>query len=294
MLVSPNMSKFDTLCQKLETMDREQFTQLFNQKSVDVIAKLSALTLDGKDGVTAYMEFILASAAADGNLAKDEFTLLKPMFEHIAGKPVTYNEAVKMFNAMGLNKPDALKNVVDKMVDIIGLVDEGVKEDIVMLCLLVCSIDRGVSEKEKEWIKQLIEPLKIEITPMQYINGFLEKAGSFTLATTCHDQPRMRVLGLRIPLDGKIYFGVGTFKDVYKQLQANPKCEILASIGPDFIRWDGKAVFSDDPRLMQFVEKIMPDLVGMYKQNGWSMGFFTLEGGSAEYCNVMNEKIKIF
>ena len=288
------MSKFDTLCQKLETMDREQFAQLFNQKSVDVVKKLSTLTLDGKDGVAAYMEFVLAAAAADGNLAKDEFKLLKPMFEHIAGKPVTYNDAVKMFNSMGLNRPDKLKNVVDTMVDIIGVVDDEIKEDIVVLCLLVCSIDRDVSEKEKQWIKQLIEPLKIEITPMQYIDGFLENAGSFTLATTCGDQPRMRVLGLKIPLDGKIYFGVGTFKDVYKQLQANPKCEILASIGADFIRWDGKAAFSDDPRLMQFVEKAMPDLAAMYKQMGWTFGFFTLEGGSAEYCNVSNEKVKIF
>ncbi|MBR4203701.1 MAG: pyridoxamine 5'-phosphate oxidase family protein [Candidatus Methanomethylophilaceae archaeon] len=288
------MSKFDTLCQKLETMDREQFAQLFNQKSVDVVKKLSTLTLDGKDGVAAYMEFVLAAAAADGNLAKDEFKLLKPMFEHIAGKPVTYNDAVKMFNSMGLNRPDKLKNVVDTMVDIIGVVDDEIKEDIVVLCLLVCSIDRDVSEKEKQWIKQLIEPLKLEITPMQYIDGFLENAGSFTLATTCGDQPRMRVLGLKIPLDGKIYFAVGTFKDVYKQLQANPKCEILASIGADFIRWDGKATFSDDPRLMQFVEKAMPDLAAMYKQMGWSLGFFTLEGGSAEYCNVSNEKVKIF
>jgi uncharacterized pyridoxamine 5'-phosphate oxidase family protein len=288
------MSKFETLCKKLETMDRDQFADLFNTKSTEVIAKLSSLSLDGKDGVAVYMEFILASAAADGNLAKDEFKLLKPLFDHVAGKSVTYNDAVKMFNAMGLNKPDALKKVVDTMVDIIGLVDEAVKDDIVILCLMVCSIDRDVSEKEKEWIKQLVEPLKIDITPMDYINGFLDRAGSFTLATTCRDQPRMRVLGLKIPMDGKIYFAVGTFKDVYKQLQHNPKCEILASIGTDFIRWDGEAKFSDDPRLMQFVEKAMPDIAGLYKQMGWKFGFFTLEGGSAEFCNVANEKIKIF
>jgi uncharacterized pyridoxamine 5'-phosphate oxidase family protein len=275
-------------------MDRAQFAELFNQKSVEVIAKLTALTLNGKDGVTAYMEFILASAAADGNLAKNEFELLKPMFEQIAGKPVTYNEAVKMFNAMGLNKPDALKKVVDTMVDIIGLVDDAIKEDIVVLCLLVCAIDGDVSQKEKDWIRQLIEPLRIEITPMDYICGFLDKAGTFTLATTCRDQPRMRVLGLKIPMDGKIYFAVGTFKDVYKQLQHNPKCEILASVGTDFIRWDGEAKFVDDPRLMAVVEQAMPDLCKMYAEMGWKLGFFTLEGGSAEFCNVMNEKIRIF
>ena len=128
---------------------------------------------------------------------------------------------------------------------------------------------------------------------MEAIDAFLTKAGTFTLATTCKDQPRMRVLGLKIVLDGRIYFAVGTFKDVYKQLVANPKCEILASVGMDFLRWDGKALFVDDPRLMPIVENMMPDLVKMYNDMGWKLGFFTLVEGSAEVVNVNNQKTKI-
>ena len=288
------MSDFDMLCKQLEEMDPETFVQIFNQKSVDVISALADLTADGKDGVTAYMQFILASVAADGKLSEEEYVLLKPMFDRAAKKDTTYEEGKQLFQEMGLDDPAAYKDIVDTMVDIIGLVDEDLKDDIVLLCLLVCAIDGEVSDEEKDWIRQLVEPLTIEVDAMDVIDEFLTKAGTFVLGTTDGDQPRMRVLGLKIRLDEKIYFAVGTFKDVYKQLQANPKCEILASAGMDFLRWDGKAVFVEDPRLMPIVANMMPDLAKMYAEMGWKLGFFTLQGGSAEIVNVSNQKQKLF
>ena len=288
------MSDFDTLCKQLEQMDSATFADIFSEKSVDVISALTALTADGKDGVTAYLQFILASVAADGVLSKPEYTLLKPLFDRMADKDTTYDEAVEIFKGLGLDKPDAYKDIVDTMVDIIGLVDEDMKDDIVLLCLLVCAIDGEVTKEEKDWIRQLAEPLTIELPAVDVLEDFLNKAGTFVLGTTDGDQPRMRVLGLKIKLDGKLYFAVGTFKDVYKQLQKNPKCEILASAGMDFLRWDGKAVFTDDNRLLPIVANMMPQLVQMYDQMGWKLGFFTLEGGSAEIVNVSNQRTKLF
>jgi uncharacterized pyridoxamine 5'-phosphate oxidase family protein len=62
----------------------------------------------------------------------------------------------------------------------------------------------------------------------------------------------------------------------------------------DFLRWDGKAVFVDDPRFMPVVANMMPDLAKMYDEMGWKLGFFTLEGGTAEIVNVSNTKTKLF
>ena len=275
-------------------MDPASFLDAFATISDRVIAALVDLTSNGVDGLSAYVHFILASVAADGVLSKEEFGLLKPFFDRIAEKDLSYEEAVEVFKEMGLDKPDALKDIVDTMVDIIGLVSEELKDDIVLLCLLVCAIDGEVTKEEKDWIRQLVEPLEIEIPVVDVIEDFLNKAGAFILATTDGDQPRMRVLGLKIKLDGNLYFGVGTFKDVYKQMQKNPKVEILASVGMDFLRWDGKAVFVKDDRLLPIVENMMPDLVAMYRQMGWEFGFFTLEGGSAEIVNVTNTKQKLF
>ena len=288
------MSDFDSLCKQLEEMDSETFAQIFEKKSADVINALTALTADGKDGVTAYMQFILASVAADGELSKSEYILLKPWFDRMADKDTTYEDGVEIFKGLGLDEPDAYKDIIDTMVDIIGLVDEDVKDDIILLCLLVCAIDSEITEKEKDWIRQLAEPLTIELPAIDVIDDFLTKARTFVLGTTDGDQPRMRVLGLKIKLDDKLYFAVGTFKDVYKQLQKNPKCEILASVDMDFLRWDGKAVFSDDNRLLPIVANMMPQLVEMYDQMGWKLGFFTLEGGSAEIVNVSNQRTKLF
>ena len=288
------MTDFDTLCKTLEQMDSDKFAEIFSNKSADVITELTALTDDSRDAVTAYLQFILASVAADGVLSKPEYILLKPWFEKMTGKEVSYDDAVGIFNDMCLNEPEAYKNIVDTMVDIIGLVSEGIKDDIILLCLLVCAIDGEITDEEKKWIKQLADPLTIEVAPMEVIDDFLTKAGVFILGTTDGDQPRMRVLGLKLKLDEKLVFAVGTFKDVYQQLQKNPKCEILASVGMDFLRWDGKAKFIKDDRLMPIVENMMPDLVAMYKQMGWELGFFIIEGGTAEMVNVSNQKMKLF
>jgi uncharacterized pyridoxamine 5'-phosphate oxidase family protein len=288
------MSDFDTLCNKLAEMDHTQFKQIFNEMSVRVMEELTQVMMDGKDGLSVYLEFLLASVAADGKLSKPEFELLKPMFDMIADGDVTYEQGVAMFKDMGLDQAEGYEKVVDTMVDILGLVDAGLKDDIVFLCLLVCAIDGEVTEKEKDWIRQLMRPLTIEISAYEYLDVFLGQAGTFTLATSVGNRPRMRVLGLKLNLDGKIYFAVGTFKDVYKQLKANPWCEILASVGPDFLRWDGGAKFSDDPRLYPMLKEAMPEIAQVYYDNGWTFAFFTIEGGHAEIINVSGSKKRIF
>ena len=141
------MSDFDTLCKQLEQMDPATFADIFSEKSADVISALVALTADGKDGVTAYLQFILASVAADGVLSKPEYLLLKPMFDMSAKKDISYEEGVAIFKEMGFDKPETFKNIVDTMVDIIGLVDGDLKADIVLLCLLVCAIDGEISDE---------------------------------------------------------------------------------------------------------------------------------------------------
>ena len=287
------MSKFDTFCDKMAALSFEDKTTMISDLSQEIIPALNDITEDGKSGIEIYVDFILAAVAADGKLAEEEYAIIKPLFDAAAEKDTTYDEAVAIFKNSGLDNPTQAKKVVDLMVDMIGLVDEKLKYDIVTLCFLICAIDGDVSKEEKDWIKALVDD-NFGLSPIDEIDGFLTKAGTFILGTTDGDQPRMRVLGLKIRLDEKLYFAVGTFKDVYKQLQANPKCEILASVGTDFIRWDGKAVFTNDARLKPIVANIMPDLIKMYDSMGWELGFFTLEGGHAELCNVSNQKEIIF
>jgi len=54
-----------------------------------------------------------------------------------------------------------------------------------------------------------------------YIKFANENPASY-LATVEGDQPRVRVLLMLFADTSGLYYGVGTAKDVYKQLKANP------------------------------------------------------------------------
>ncbi|MCR5648723.1 MAG: pyridoxamine 5'-phosphate oxidase family protein [Oscillospiraceae bacterium] len=119
---------------------------------------------------------------------------------------------------------------------------------------------------------------------------FLDKAKTFYFLTTDGDQPRGRPFGFKIVYNGKLYFGCGTFKNVFKQLVANPRVEVLAVNGMDFMRYDGKAVVVKDEGLLAAVREANANLMGMYDKNGWEMGLFYLEGGHAEIRGMMELK----
>ena len=120
------------------------------------------------------------------------------------------------------------------------------------------------------------------MTNIEKVNEFLDNAKVFMFLTTDGDQPRGRPFGFRMLDDGKLYFGCGTYKNVFKQLSANPKVEVLAMNGTDFMRYDGTVKIVKDEALLAKVREVIPQIVEMYDKNGWEMGIFYLENGHAE------------
>jgi len=150
------MFEFEKLCKMIEDMDAQTFGELLAEKSQEIILALSVLTLDGLSALQIYMNFILCSIAADGKLSEEEYMAIKPGFELLAKKEVSYEDAVAVFKAAGLDKSKDYKKVVNDMVDVLGMVSLDLKEAIILVCMMVCSVDGKISLKEKRWIKQLI------------------------------------------------------------------------------------------------------------------------------------------
>ena len=126
---------------------------------------------------------------------------------------------------------------------------------------------------------------------MSKVNDFLSEAGVFFLASADGDQPKVRPLGLHVEVDGKVVFGIGEFKDVYKQLAANPKTEIVAA-KPDghWLRYTGRVVFETDPKYAQAALDAMPDLKNIYNETtGKKMMMFHLEDATAVDIAMMGE-----
>ena len=126
---------------------------------------------------------------------------------------------------------------------------------------------------------------------MSKVNDFLSETGVFYLATVDGDQPKVRPLGAHMEMDGKVLFGVGDFKEVYKQLRCNPKVEI-ASAKPDghWMRYTGKAVFETDPKYAEAALEATPQLKSIYnEQTGHKLMMFHLEDAKAVDIAIMGE-----
>ena len=127
------------------------------------------------------------------------------------------------------------------------------------------------------------------MSDIEKVNDFLADAGVFFLESIDGDQAKCRPLGFHMLIDDKIYFGVGTFKEVWKQMQENPKIEIVAlnDEKDKFIRYYGTATADDNPELVEKTFEIMPEIDEIYKANNWEMGIFYLDDATAEFRNMM-------
>ena len=125
---------------------------------------------------------------------------------------------------------------------------------------------------------------------MSKVNDFLTAAGVFFLATTDGDQPKLRPLGAHIEEDGKIIFGVGDFKGVYRQMKNNPLVEIVAcKADGHWLRYTGKAVFETDYSYAEQMIKAS-GLEAIYnEQTGNKLMTFHLEDATAVDIAVMGE-----
>ena len=124
---------------------------------------------------------------------------------------------------------------------------------------------------------------------MSKLNDFLTEAGVFFLATTDGSQPKLRPLGAHFEMDGKVLFGVGDFKDVYKQMVANPLVEISAA-KPDgkWLRYTGKVVFHTDPKYAAAMLEALPQLKEVYNEKtGYKLAMFHLEEATAVVIPMM-------
>ena len=129
---------------------------------------------------------------------------------------------------------------------------------------------------------------------MSKIGEFLKEAGVFFLATNDGDQPKLRPLGAFLDKDSKVIFGVGDFKDVYKQLLANPKCEIAAcKKDGHWLRYTGKAVFETDGSYAEEMIKAAHLEMIYNETTGNKLMAFHLEDAKAVDIAIMGEGVSL-
>jgi uncharacterized pyridoxamine 5'-phosphate oxidase family protein len=114
------------------------------------------------------------------------------------------------------------------------------------------------------------------------IVDLLHAAGAFYVATDDGDQPRVRPFGAVMTFEGKTYFCMNNKKNVFKQLQQNPKTEICAIL-PDKrrVRVAGALVRDDNDAARAAMLEEVPNLKNMYHVGDGLFEVFYLDHATA-------------
>ena len=99
---------------------------------------------------------------------------------------------------------------------------------------------------------------------MQEVYEFLKKCGTYYLATVDGNQARVRPFGTVHIFDNKLYIQTGKKKSVSKQMIENPKVEICAMSGGEWIRLQAIAVEDDRVEAKQSMLEKYPNLKSRY------------------------------
>jgi uncharacterized pyridoxamine 5'-phosphate oxidase family protein len=124
---------------------------------------------------------------------------------------------------------------------------------------------------------------------MQKVYDFLKKSGTYYLATTEGDQPRVRPFGTVDIYDGKLYIQTGKVKPVSQQIGKNAKVEICAVDGPAWIRVAGTAVNDDSLEAKKHVLAAYPQLAGMYAADDDNIQVLYLKDVTATFYSFGGE-----
>ena len=116
---------------------------------------------------------------------------------------------------------------------------------------------------------------------MNEVYEFLKKCGTYYLSTDDNGQPRVRPFGTIDIFDGALTFQTGKIKNVSKQIHANPRVEICAFNGSEWIRVTADAV--EEPRVeaQEHMLSEYPNLRAMYTPGDGNTEIFKLTNVTA-------------
>lgn len=130
---------------------------------------------------------------------------------------------------------------------------------------------------------------------MQEVYDFLKKCNTYFLATMEKDQPRVRPFGTIHLFEGKLYIQTGKVKDVSKQILENPKIEICAFDGKEWLRIQALAVEDDRVEARASMLDAYPNLKAMYSPTDGNTQVFYLKDVNATFSSFTSKpRIVVF
>ncbi len=128
---------------------------------------------------------------------------------------------------------------------------------------------------------------------MKQVYDFLKKAGTYYLATVEGNQPRVRPFGTVNEFEGKLYIQTGKAKLVSHQIAANPKVEICAFSGGEWIRIACELVEDDRVEAKKAMLDAYPSLRRVYDEKDGNTQVFYMKNATATISSFTSAPVVI-
>ena len=128
---------------------------------------------------------------------------------------------------------------------------------------------------------------------MKQVYDFLKKAGTYYLATVEGNQPRVRPFGTVNEFEGNLYIQTGKVKPVSHQIAANPKVEICAFSGGEWIRIACELVEDDRVEAKKAMLDAYPNLRRMYDEKDGNTQVFYMKNATATISSFTSAPVVI-
>lgn len=120
---------------------------------------------------------------------------------------------------------------------------------------------------------------------VERVYNYLNEVGAYSVATLEGNQPRVRIFGTILLVDNKLYIKTGKKKEVAKQIFLNPKAELVACKGTDWVRITCELKEKDDRNIRVAMLDKMPSLRAMYNEDDGNMVMFEITNAVATFSS---------
>lgn len=148
------MLEFKKLCDEFEALSPVERGLLLTEQSVVVLAKLHALGFPLGDPSAILAGFVVGSVTADGKINEQEYLMIYPALVRVFGDDFDFASVKEAFHRDREGRR-AVAAYTEAMMSLLHALDDSLKEEVLLLCLAIVSIDGHVSRREKRYIQRL-------------------------------------------------------------------------------------------------------------------------------------------
>ena len=123
----------------------------------------------------------------------------------------------------------------------------------------------------------------------QRVYDYLKANGPFFITTVDGDQPRVRPFGALHIFEGKMYIITGHVKRIAKQLAANPKVEVCAVSGTEWVRVAATLVEDERVEAKKSMLDANPNLRSSYNENDDNIAVYYFTDATATFSSFAGD-----